>query len=151
MQVLNHSFKRTSLTGRRLTQTSGFTVTKDWAEATSTGNVERVSALLDAGADIDALDNHGQTALMNAAHRGDAALVQALVDRQASLNNTAKLRLTALMLAVIANRPGVVRILIAAGADPEIKGSSGEFACTPLEYAEAHGRPQLADLLRSGT
>jgi uncharacterized protein len=125
-------------------------VTKDWAEATTAGDVDRVCTLLDAGADVDARDKHGQTALMNAAHRGDLALVQALVRRGASLNNTAKWRLTALMLAVIANHPEVVAVLIAAGADPDIKGSTGDFARTPLEYAEAHGQSRLASLLRNG-
>ena len=123
----------------------------DWFEATSAGDVGRVLALLDAGADIDALDKHGQTALMNAAHRGDATLVQALVTRGANLNHTAKYRLTALMLAVIAHRPEVVRILVAAGADREIRGSKGQFARTPLQYAEEHSMSELADLLRNGT
>jgi ankyrin repeat protein len=124
---------------------------REWLGATSAGDVQRVLALLDAGADIDALDKHGQTALMNASHRGDAGLVQALVARGAKLNHTAKYRLTALMLAVIAGHPEVVRILVAAGADREIKGSKGPFAYTPLQYAEEHGMSQLTDLLRNGT
>ncbi len=123
----------------------------DWLQATTAGNVERVHVLLDAGADIDALDNHGQTALMNASHRGDAALVEALVKRGANLNHTAKYKLTALMLAVIANHAEVVRTLVAAGADREIKGSKGTFARTPLQYAEDHGQLQLVSLLRHGT
>jgi len=126
-------------------------VNRDWLEATSAGDVGRVLALLDAGADIDALDKHGQTALMNAAHRGDAALVQALAARGANLDHTAKYRLTALMLAVIACRPEVVRILVAAGADRQIRGSNGQFARTPLQYAEEHGMSELVALLRNGT
>jgi uncharacterized protein len=124
---------------------------KTWLDATTVGDIERVCALLDAGADIDALDKHGQTALMNAAHRGDVTLVQVLVDRGANLNHTAKYRLTALMLAVIANHADVVRILVSAGADRNIQGSKGQFACTPLEYAKEHGKERLVGLLRSGT
>lgn len=123
---------------------------KQWLDSTTAGNIVQVSALLDAGTDIDALDKHGQTALMNAAHRGDAALVQLLVDRGASLNHTAKYRLTALMLAVVNDHTDVVRFLIAAGADRSIQGSIGHFACTPLEYAEEHGMAHLACLLRDG-
>jgi uncharacterized protein len=125
-------------------------VNREWLEATTAGNVARVRALLDAGADIDALDEHGQTALMNAAHRGDAALVQALASRGAQLNHTAKYRLTALMLAVIGNHVEVVRILVAAGADRTIQGSSGSFARTPLQYAEERGHAHIASLLRDG-
>ena len=73
---------------------------REWHEATNAGDLNRVCALLDEGADIDARDEHGQTALMNAAYRGDAELVQLLIGRGASLNCTAKYRLTALMLAV---------------------------------------------------
>jgi ankyrin repeat protein len=124
---------------------------KDWLNATNVGDVERVLALLDAGAEINALDKHGQTALMNAAHRGDTELVRVLVRRGADLNYTAKYRLTALMLAVIADHRDVVSVLLAAGADREIKGSGGTFARTPLEYAEAHGNSQLVRLLRNGT
>ena len=124
---------------------------KQWLDATRVGDIERVCALLDAGADIDALDKHGQTALMNAAHRGDATLVQVLVDRGASLNHAAKYRLTALMLAVIGSHADVVRILVSAGADGNIQGSKGQFSCTPLEYAKNHGMGHLVDLLRDST
>lgn len=122
---------------------------RQWLDATTAGDIGRVCALLDAGADIDTLDKHGQTALMNAAHRGDAALLQVLVDRGANLNHTAKYRLTALMLAVINDNTDVVRILVAAGADRDIQGTK-PFGCTPLAYAEEHGKEHLACLLRDG-
>ena len=85
---------------------------------------------------------------MNAARRGDTALVQALAGRGASLDHTAKYRLTALMLAVINNHPEVVRVLVAAGASRDVQGSKGHFACTPLQYAEEHGQSHLVDILR---
>jgi uncharacterized protein len=124
---------------------------KDWLDATAAGALERVCELLDAGAKIDALDKHGQTALLNAAHRGDVELVHVLVQRGANLNHTAKYKLTALMLAVIGGHSEVVRVLVAAGADREMKGSKGSFACTPLQYAEQHGKSELVGLLRNGT
>lgn len=120
---------------------------KAWRDATDAGDLNRVSALLDAGADVNALDEHGQTALMNAAVRGDADLARILVSRGAKLDHTAKYRLTALMLAVINNRPGVVRVLVEAGADPTLRGSHGGFARTPLEYAQAAGFGEIAAIL----
>ena len=126
-------------------------MTGEWRSATSSGDVEKVQALLDAGADIDALDGHGQTALMNAAHRGDAGLVRLLVQRGAALNRTAKYRLTALMLAVIGNHADVVRLLVEAGADRTIKGSQGSFARSPLEYAQHSGQAEIAEILRNGS
>ncbi len=124
---------------------------KDWREATDAGDLNRVCTLLDAGADVDALDEHGQSALMNAAYRGDAELAQVLIERGANLNHTAKYRLTALMLAVINNHAEVVQALVDAGADREIKGSMGHFERTPLQYAEETGKPAIAAILRTGT
>ena len=77
-------------------------------------------------------------------------MVDLLVTRGANLDHTAKYRLTALMLAVINDHVDVVRILVAAGANREMKGSAGAFACTPLQYAQTHGQTQLVSLLRDG-
>jgi len=121
----------------------------EWREATRAGDLNRVSALLDQGADVDSLDEHGQTALMNAVYRGDLELTQLLIQRGADLNRTAKYRLTALMLAVINNRAELVRLIVEAGADITIKGSKGSFDRTPLEYAQEHGHADIASILRS--
>ena len=88
---------------------------------------------------------------MNAAYRGDVELTQLLIQRGAELNHTAKHRLTALMLAVINSRTEVVRLLVEAGADRNIAGSYGSFACTPLQYAQKSGQDEIAQILRNGT
>ena len=124
---------------------------KDWTEATRAGNIERVQALLDEGADINSLDKYGQTALMNAAVHGDLELVQMLVKHGAELNHTAKYRLTALMLAVINNHRAVVSVLLEAGANAELAGSKGHFEHTPLEYAKEHGLHEIAAILSNRT
>ena len=122
-----------------------------WRDAIHSGDLGRARTLLDAGADINALDEHGQTALMNAAYRGDVELTQLLIQRGAELDHAAKYRLTALMLAVINGRTEVVRLLVKAGADRTIAGSKGSFACTPLQYAQNSGQDEIARILRNGT
>lgn len=115
------------------------------------GDVNRVRKELDEGANINALDEHGQTALMNAVYWGNHEIAKFLIERGAELNHTAKLRLTALYLAVIGNRPVLVQVLVDAGADTKLKGSAGEFSCTPLEYAQLKGNESIVQILRKAT
>lgn len=124
---------------------------REWEEATKTGNIANVQALLDEGVDINSLDKYGQTALMNAAFRGDLELIKALVKHRANLNHTAKYRLTALMLAVINNHELVVSALLTAGADTQLTGSKGDFERTPLEYAKEHGFHDIAGIISNRT
>ena len=96
---------------------------KTWEGAVIRGDVEMVRQLLRTGADVNARDRHGQTALMLAAHRGYREMVETLVEGGADLNRTAKYNLSALMLAVTAGHAGVARLLVRAGADLRVRGS----------------------------
>jgi ankyrin repeat protein len=124
---------------------------KDWQEATQLGECEKVRSLIDQGADINSLDKHSQTALMNATYHGDTNLVRVLVDHGAKLDISAKYNLTALMLAVINKHNEIVRILVEAGANTELKGSEGSFELTPLEYAIEHGNDEIVSILSNCT
>ena len=124
-------------------------MTKDWQEAISSGNTERVKILLDAGADINALDRYGQTALMRAAHQGHTEVVRLLAQRGANLDHAAKYRLTATMPAVIADHPEVVRVLVDAGADLALRGSPNTpYDKTALEMADQMKRTKCAEILQ---
>jgi ankyrin repeat protein len=118
--------------------------------AVKAGDVPALEALLDAGADVDAPDEHGQTALMNASRDGHTAMVRLLVARGADLNHTAKFNLSALMLAVINARDAIVGILTDAGADQTIKGTGapGFAGKTALDLAVAANRVIAVALLK---
>ncbi len=118
-----------------------------WHEAVRSGDVDRVRILLDAGADVNTLDEHGQTALMNAVYWGNLDIARLLIENGAELNHTAKYHLTALFLAVIANRPQLLQLLVDAGAERNIRGSKGQFNLTPLEYARQHGNAEIIRIL----
>jgi len=122
-----------------------------WHEAVRSGDVDRVRAVLHAGADIDALDEHGQTALMNEVYWGNLDIAKLLIEAGAKLNHTAKLHLTALFLAVIGNRPQLVQLLVDAGADKNIRGSKGQYNTTPLEYARKRGFVEIVKILEQET
>lgn len=121
---------------------------QEWKAATRQGDVIKVRLLLDQGVDIDARDEHGQTALMNAAHAGQEELARLLIEKGADLNVTAKYHLSALMLALIAHHPDVARLLIEAGADIHIRGSGGFAGAMALDLAERGGYTEIVALLK---
>ena len=94
-----------------------------WEEAVSGGDTGAVRDLLARGADVDARDRYGQTALMLAAHHGDLELVELLIGSGARLDVTAKYGLSAVMLAVVAGHEEIARRIARAGADLSLRGS----------------------------
>jgi uncharacterized protein len=94
-----------------------------WERAVTGGDVEMVRQLLRAGANVNARDRYGQTALMLAAHRGHWEMVEVLVAAGADLNVAAKYNLTALMLAIVAGHVTVARLLARAGTDLTVRGT----------------------------
>lgn len=125
---------------------------REWQRAAQTGDASRLSEMLEDGADVDALDGHGQTALMIAARNGHFEAVCMLIDADADIDHTAKHNLSALMLAVLNDHLDIVEQLVTAGADLEIQGSGApDFAGkTALELAEDLELDEIAEVLRSG-
>src|SRR5438128_624744 len=94
-----------------------------------------IELLLDRGADPNARDKRGGTALMRSVR--DLEKVRMLVDRGADVDAKSDLGVRALMVA--ANHPGashVVKLLLARKADPKTAGAQG---ITPLIYATDSG------------
>lgn len=124
-------------------------VRSDWRQAIRDDDIDRLRALLDEGADVDALDRYGQTGLMIAAMRGCESAARFLIERGAALDRTAKYRLSALMLAVINGHVEIARMMVQAGADTELRGSGapGFDGKTARDLAAARGHDELVALL----
>ena len=68
------------------------------------------------------------SALIEAAHKGDTAKVQVLLEHGANVNHQAEGKETALMQASASGHVEVVKILLENGADVNLKHSSGATA-----------------------
>jgi len=126
-------------------------VTREWERAAERGDAPALLSQIAAGADLDALDQFGQSALMLAARGGHLEAVEVLIVAGANLDATAKFGLSATMLAVINNHQSVARALAAAGADLSIEGSGapGFAGKTAAALALDRGLKELAaDLAR---
>lgn len=126
-------------------------MTHEWEDAVHRGSIDDLQLLLAGGADIDARDRYGQTALMLAAGKGHGPVVGWLVERGAALDRTAKYGLSALMLAAIGGHVEIVRRLADAGADTSLRGTGapGFAEEAALDLAIALRDPEMVEILRS--
>src|SRR5688500_276838 len=103
----------------------------------------RLAALLDSGVDVHASDKNGVTALHHAVRFRSPAAVRVLIERGANVNQACRRSgSTPLHRAVTqTGAPGtagrgkeaikIIRLLLAAGADPSIKNKTGR---KPADY-----------------
>ena len=121
-----------------------------WEDAVRRGDVRDICDLLDRGADVDARNRHGQTALMLAAHDGHCEVVEALIAHGANLNITAKYGLSALMMALVARHVEIARILVDAGTDLSLHGTGapGFAGKTAYDLAVERDMRELSPVLK---
>ena len=96
------------------------------------------------GADVNAPEGDGTTALMWASHRNDLESVERLIRAGADVNAANDLGATALWAASQNGSAEVVEMLLAAGADPNKALRHGE---TPLMVASRSGNPAVVEML----
>src|SRR5690606_32704712 len=87
------------------------------ADAAMNGEASALARLIDQGADVNAAQPDGATALHWAVYRGDLAAVETLVDAGASVQSPNRNGATPLSLACENGNVDVVRLLLDAGAD----------------------------------
>ncbi len=119
------------------------------SDATMARNAEAVRSLLEEGADVNASQGDGMTALHWAAEHGDVEMAMMLLDAGADLEMATRLgEHTPLHVASTAGHTLVVSALVEAGADVNASTTTG---AAPLHFAAASGSGEaVAELLAHG-
>jgi uncharacterized protein len=156
-ELLDAAYENDVATARRLVADGADVNAKDDSQqsayliATSeVGDDPRLLELtLGAGADVDAKDGYNGTGLIRAAERGYPRIVARLLETDIDVDHVNRLGWTALLEAVIlgeGGRPHVrtVRLLVDAGADPNIPDESGT---TALAHARRRGFEAIERIL----
>lgn len=116
------------------------------ADAVMRGDSTTVRLLLKQGADVNAAQSDGMTALHWAATRGDANIARMLTFAGARLDATTRNgNYAPLHLAARAGRAAAVKVLLEAGADAKALTSSGGAAA--LHFAASNGDPETVKAL----
>ena len=125
--------------------------------AIDNGDALAFYALLDRGADVNAKNGVGNTALMNAAYYDRPEFVRVLISGGADINAVNQIGYTALMNAASTGRTEIVGELLIAGADVNVETNDGwtalRFAlnCAPesesdyrtiVELLKTYGAPE---------
>ena len=115
----------------------------------ATATAEQIQSAIKRGANPNAKDKDGWTALMNAARHNTAQSIRALLKAGADVNAQNKKGLSALMVAARFNTPSSIRALLLAGADVNARMKKEGF--TPLLFAVLVDKPDnVRTLLDAG-
>lgn len=109
------------------------------------GQIAKVRALLDAGADPNSVNSKDLSALMYALIYGDNAIVRLLVDSGAAIDRNDANGATPLMIAAYVGNLDGASYLIDLGAD--VNATERGTEATPLHYAATRDRAEVAKLL----
>ena len=156
-KLLDAAYENDVATARRLVADGADVNAKDDSQQSAyliaTSEVGDDPRLLDltlgADADVDAKDGYNGTGLIRAAERGYPRIVARLLETDIDVDHVNRLGWTALLEAVIlgeGGRPHVrtVRLLVDAGADPNIPDESGTIA---LGHARRRGLEAIERIL----
>lgn len=110
------------------------------------GDLEKAELALNAGANVNAVNEHGLTALMAASLGGHNKIAELLVSKGADINAKTGDGNTALLMALGNSHPESAKLLISKGADVNVT-SKVLAGFTPLILASMRGYVEIVELL----
>ncbi len=118
---------------------------KDLINAASEGDIEKVKALLEGGADVNIKSDSGTTPLISASFGGYTDIMQLLIENGADVNAKLNIGTTALNHAAFYGHTSAVKLLLDNGADINATWKDGT---TALDVARKAGHNKIVQLLR---
>ena len=115
-------------------------------QAASSDNYSIIQILLNGGADITKTDVNGNTALIIAVNLSHIEAIECLLNNpHIIINQQNNSGYTALLIALFRGRKSIIKLLLDAGADPELANYEG---LTPLQAAQQTGNQEVIDLIQ---
>ena len=111
-------------------------------EAAKAGNTQRVSALLNQGANVNASNANGETALHAAASRDQVAVAQLLIQRGANINSQTTQGWTPLHSAARFGKTAVTQLLVNRNAQ-NLRNNQGKTAIQLAQQTKQHATVQI--------
>ncbi len=128
--------------------TTDVVVKENIFEAIQSIDIVSLNVLLAEGADINSVDENGNTALMLASKIGNPRMVKIILAHEPMIDQKNSQGYTALMIASEQGQVHIVEKLLENGADRMLTNNDG---LTAADLAIRHGQPQTADLLRGSS
>ncbi len=116
----------------------------EFLAAVRTGEVAKVEQALKDGADVNASDSWGRTALLVATQLRKTPVIKLLIERKADVNAANRNDITPLIAAAQGGNEEAVALLLAAGANPNLGDNLG---WTPLMWAASRNRGAIVERL----
>lgn len=120
-------------------------VEEDIFKAIRNIDIVSLNVLLAQDAEIDSVDENGNTALMLASKIGNPRMIKIILAHNPTINMKNNMGYTALMIASEQGQVHIVEQLLRRGADPTLKNRDG---LTASDLALRNGQPQTVNLLR---
>ncbi|MHA6684147.1 ankyrin repeat domain-containing protein [Mesorhizobium sp. A556] len=114
-------------------------------EAARTNDIAQLRAAIDGGADLEARDGQGRTALLLATHAGAVDLAGLLIKAGADVNAKDEIRDTPFLYAGAEGRDTILKLILATGKAN--LGDTNRYGGTALIPAAHHGHPSTVCIL----